>query len=475
MVFESKAAATLTNWRLPFLQIETDFETSTGSTSRMFWDVIDSGELFDSALWMKNSPHGLNYWLVEPAVSCGIVSPESAGYTFFHGGLFNEIRFVNVTARHMLHVDSRYDDDPYYPAHPERFLRGRIEEATLQVDWKYGFFRLGRQNRNWGPFPDRSLLVSSNPYTFDAVEFGLFSDYFEFRHLFAPFSSNRSSIDSDGGASLNRYLTAHSLNFIFGKWVTFGITETVLFTRQDAMPDLQYINPLSIYSVVNTNYEGNGNLMLGFQWIIHPGIEALSIRGQLVFDDFQVDDKIATDKEPTHWGIDAGIYWSDPFPGCTFRHLLKLEGAHASKWLYTVPDANAANGERYIVNRRSLGLPANDDSKISAGFVILPKRCFAGEFLVSFEKKGGNTPLTSWGDNRAVQGLPVDTYMPVEKRISVGIRGLYHFKNYCDFNGYGDLGWRHNKDNVRSDGYMFDPSVAIECSIHFCDSFVKLR
>lgn len=473
--FGTEATVPLANWRMPFYQIESDFEMSEGSVSRMFWDAVDKGVLFDSALWQNDGRPCLSRWIIEPAFTEGIVAPADGKRAYFHGELLSDIRFANLTVRQMLHIDKRYNDDPDYPANSSRFICGRIEETMLQADWKHVFIRIGRQNRTWGPFPDRSLLVSSYPYTYDAVECGIHSDYFEFRHLFAPFSSQRSSIDSDIGASYDRYLTAHSLNFIFGKWVTFGITETVLFTRQGSMPDLQYINPVSVYSVINTNYEGNGNLMLGFQWNIHPGIEALSIRGQLVFDDFQVDNEIATDQEPTHWGIDGGIYWRDPLPKCSLRHLFKLEGTYASEWLYTVPDANAQMGERYIVNRRSLGLPGNDGLKIKAGIAVILQRSFAGELAMSFVRNGGNTPLTSWGDNNAVHGLPVEIKAPVEKRIAAGIGALYHYKDYISCNGYGDIGWIHNKGNVRSGGYAFDPSVALECSVHFSDFLIKLR
>ena len=467
--------APLENWRQPFFNIASEFEHSAGAPSRMFWDNSGDAALFDTSLWIASVVKERNCWMIEPAVSGGVGKPFKESAFFFHGDFFNYIRFNRFTGWQSLDVDSRYKYDSRYPAHVGRTFIGRIEEAALQVDWCNGFIRIGRQKRSWGPFPDRSLILSPNPYSYDAVEWQLFGNFFEFRYLFAPFASRYSSSDSDNGSSRDRYFAAHSLNFIVGKWATFGFTETVLFTREQGMPDLQYINPLSLYSVINTNQEGNGNLMLGFQWNIHPGMESVSFRGQFVLDDFQIDNEVVTDNEPAHWGIDAGLFWKNPLPALRYEHLIKCEYTYASEWLYTVPDITAEQGERYTFIGKSLGLPFIDGSRLRLGATMVPERIGAFGFSVAYAHRGGNTELSKWHDNEHIPGLPFDSDIPVEYRISLSGEALLYFKDYAHLTIVGEPGWVWNKNNRLHEQFEFDPAFSVLLSVHFSNGILRFR
>ncbi len=468
------AAMPLENWRLPFYRIAADFEKAEGSPSRMFWDEIDSATLFDPSLWSSCSRDSGNYWRFEPNIAGELHYTSGSRPYELHTDLFHEARFRSITVRQMVDVDTRYDDDPFYPAHSDRFARGVVEEALLQANWKYGFFRIGRQKRNWGPFPDRSLLLSSNPYAYDAIEWQIAGGILEYRHLFAPFTWRSSRRDVDGGGSIGRYLTAHSLNIILGKWVTIGLSETVLFTRSEGFPDLQYINPFSLYSVVNMNQEGNGNLMLGLQWNIHPFTDAVSLRGQLVLDDFQVDDDKVTDQEPTHWGIDAGIYWHNPVRISATETLLKFEAAYLSEWLYTVPDRNAEIGERYSYGGKSLGYSFNDGISLRLEGVAVINNYGAAHIAITYNERGGNTELSRWNDKTHISGLPFSEQRPAEQRFAVGVGGVYYFKDLMGCSLYAEPGWLKNKDNLATGSWKFDPRVSMELSLHYSNLFVRL-
>ncbi len=470
-------AMPLGNWRTAFFKIASDFELSHSSPSGMFWDIIESAAMFDSSIWNSRQQCRNNYWMMEPAVSGGVsgFSEESPRSSFFlHGDIYHEAKLGRILVGQSLDVDGRFDDDEFYPGHPDRFTRGRIEEAFIQLGWNNGFFRIGRQQRSWGPFPDRSCILSSNPYSYDAVEWQLRGEFFEFRHLFSPLSFNRCFWDADDGTPQDRYLTAHSLNFILGKWFTVGVTETVLFTRDGGFPYLQYVNPVSIYSVVNTNQEAEGNLMLGFQWNVRPFTEKVSFRGQIVLDDFQVDNELITDKEPTHWGIDAGLFWYDPIAGLPLRHLVKLELTYASKWLYTVPDHNADKGERYIYGGKSLGLPFNDGMNLRLGILAVPERLGAAEIFFGYFMRGGNNERSRWNDSENIPGLPVESNKPVQRRFAAGVESCWYFKDFIHLLWNGSLGRIQNRNNIYSVGYGFDLETSIELSVHFSGFFIKL-
>ena len=464
------SAIPLENWRAPFYFIAADYEAANGSPSRMFWDNTSSTSLFDGVSLDSDTDSVNRRWYLEPSLYSGIRSPRSPGVEssfYFHGDVYNEIRYRNFTMGQNLDVDSRYKYDPAYPAHRNRIFQGRIEEAWVDIGWQYGGVSIGRKKRSWGPFPDRSLFLSTNPYSYDVIELHLATSFFEFRHLVAPFASKYTRLDSDNGSQKDRYFAAHSLNFILGKWATLGITETVLFTRNGSFPDLQYINPASIFTVTNTNQEGDGNIIVGFQWNIHPGFENVSLRGQLALDDIQVDDEKVTDQEPNHWALDAGAFWCEPVPGLQLRHCLALEYTFASEWIYTVSDHNGRNGERYIYIRKSLGLPFVDGSLLRVSASIIPRKTMALTLYGSYRRSGGNTELSRWNDSDSIYGLPVSIRRPTERRSAAGCDFNYCFRNLAAFFFTGELGWIKNKGTVHSKKFTFDPAVSIEATLFF--------
>jgi len=468
----------LKNWRQVYFTLAARFDLAQSlSHSNMFWDDLRNVSIFDSSLWDKSKvSENDNFWFIEPAIRGGLLYPsgkkEKSGYNI---GLLNEVRYRNFLLKQTADIDSRYKYDKFYPAHRNRAMQGRIDEAYLQYDWKYGFLRLGRMNRNWGPFTDRSLVLSSYPYSYDAFEWEIHSSFFEFRHLFSAFNYKRSNWDTDNNSKINRYLTAHSLNILIGEWITLGITETVVFTRKEGLPDLQYVNPMSIYTVTNTNQEGDGNLMLGFQWKVYPFTKRLIFKGQIALDDFQVDNEKVTDQEPAHWGCDIGLFWLDPF-NIPQRNLFRAEYSKRSEWLYTVTDANGKKGERYTYLGKSLGLPLIDGDKVSLGFDIIGHNFWAFSYELAYCRQGANTALTRWKDSEPgnEKGLPIETDYPYENRIETSLQALFYFKNYVDLKFEVAAGWIKNNDNIKTRSFEFSPLVDVSLTLHYSNFFVKL-
>ncbi len=461
------------NWRSPYYIMASEMGYVQKTGSGMFWDGIGAVDLFETSFLLDNAKLEKNHLFFEPSINVGFFSapPDTQDPQFWNIGILNSIVYKNILVRQTLAVDKKYEYDAYYPSHRERALRGRIDEAFIQANWKYGFLRLGRLERNWGPFADRSLLLSTNPYTYDALEWQIQSSFFEFRHLFAAFPYEKSNWDTDGRQT-NRFLAAHALNFIFGKWGTVGLFESIVFTREKGFPDFTYVNPVSIYAVINTNQEGVGNLMLGGQWAIHPFGDKISFRGQLLLDDFQVDDKTATDKEPTHWGIDMGLYWKNPLP-LKVKNSIKIEGNLRSRWLYTVTDDNFDNGERYTYLSKSLGAAENDGYRICAGLNMVSQRYYASSIYAAYEKNKGNTPLSRWNDRAHTPGLPYESYVPEEEKFDCGFNFYFYFKNYADLRLSSSNVMVKNENN-RLSGYKFRPAVKAELSMHFSGFVLKL-
>ena len=484
-------AVQLENWRFPYYDLASRLGYYTSSPSGMFWDdlgQLDSGRtLFDPRLWPDSARYATDHWNLEPAVSYagGNGNTYDGKNSDFHVSALNDIRYKGFLTRQVLDVDSRYPDDPGFVGNTGRFAAGRISEAYLQYGFGYGFARLGRMNRNWGPFADRSLILSANPYSYDGFELGLHSSFFEFRHMFAAFPQATVSRDL-AQPDVGRYFTAHSLDFMLGRFGSVGVTEALVFGRTNGIPDIQYVNPVSIYFVTRTNGEGDANLMECLQWDIHPYLENISLKGQLLIDDFQIDNNGPADQKPNHWGTDLGAFWNDFLP-FSLPHVLSLEYRFISRWVYTVSDDNTAAGQRYTYLGKSLGYPADDGDSINLCFVLSGKKYWAGQAGLSFARQGQGTVLSLWHDDSLAQADPskytrdalgyrTEPSIPsgiVEKTFDFYVSLMGYFKNYADVQAAVHLRWVTNRDHVAASA-KFDPQISLFVNLHYSNFFVSL-
>lgn len=477
----SAGATPLDGWRHPFARIAAQRGEIASSPSGLFWDDLRRGELFDDRLWPDSTAYAGNHWTLEPAVGG---SYDSDGYpddknTNLQFDLLSDFAFGPFTVRTVLDVEEQFLDHGEYVWHSGRGAAGRIDEAYVQYSGAHGFARLGRLNRTWGPFMDRSILLSDHPFTYDAFEWQLHVPFLEFRHLFAAFPLAHS--DTDVGIRhhyRNRYLTAHALNFIFGEWAALGISETVLFSRDKGFPDLQYVNPVGIYTVTNTNHEGSGNLMLGLQGWAHPFTKRVTLKGQLVFDDVQVDNEDKGDQEPMHWACDVGGYWNDPLP-IPLSHHLAVEYRYLSKWLYTVNHGNTRRGERYTYLGRGLGYPGVDGDELSASVTAVGDNYWAASVGFGFARQDTNTLWTRWDQpDTASSSLGYRRETPLSKRtnvsttISVPLEAHAYFRDFVALHLTLDNRWVQNPDHDRSDGFAYDPRIFFTLTAHYSDFFL---
>ncbi|MFP4417255.1 MAG: hypothetical protein ACLFSB_08285 [Chitinispirillaceae bacterium] len=466
------------NWRLPFYHIAAERMAVTGSPSGLFWDNLPpAAPILDSSLWPDTSDYARDHWHLEPSVSMSQeLHPEQQ--TLFSARGYSSFRYGNLIVRNVLDVKESYLDDPYYVWKKDRFAAGRIEEAYIQYTGEHAFARLGRTKRQWGPFIDRSILLSNNPFAYDAFEWGIWTSFLEFRHIFAMINSKTTSsskpLVNDGNVDrYDRYLVGHALNFMFGQWASIGVSETEVFTRKQGFPDLTYLNPVSVYSVINTNNEGNGNLMLGFQGWAHPFYKPVTLKGQVVFDDFQVDNEDSSDLEPTHWAMDVGAYWNDPLP-IALSHHVSLEYQYLSRWMYTVANNNTRRGERYTYNGRSLGVQDIDGDKVKMGFTVLGKNYWMAKLGGGIERRDTNTVTTEWlNGNKGWLGYREET--PLSERpslkttVDLTLEGTGYFRDYATVNLMVANRWIKENPN---DDFAYDPQIRLEFSVHYSDFFL---
>ena len=462
----------LENWRAPFYRIAVEQGEVTGSPSNLFWDDMRFSSIMSPFLWPDSANYSQDHWTLEPSLIPSFSNEEfiTDKKANIHFDMLSDFRFKNLTVRTVLDVDQSYNEkNPYYVWHKARKAAGLIEEAYLQYTGKHGFARLGRLKRNWGPFYDRSILLSNNPFAYDAFEWQLHTSFLEFRHLFSAFPRLYSYVDTKWQKQ-DRYFSAHALNFIFGEWASIGVSETVLFSRESGLPDLQLINPFSIYSVINTNAEGPANLMLGFQGWVHPFTDKITIKGQLVFDDFQVDDEDVMDKEPMHWAGDFGVYWIDPLP-VQLNHHISLEYRYLSKWMYTVTTSNTFNGERYTYLGRSLGYQDIDGDFLKGSFTLAGNNFWAASAGMSLTRKDTCTIDSLWPSDTLgyTKEDPLSKRAHLKSTINAFLEAHGYFRDYFDIHLCFENRWIRDKREL--DEYEYDPRISLILSVHFCDFF----
>jgi hypothetical protein len=481
----------LENWRQPYYNLANRLGCYSSSPSGMFWDDLgplpDSATFLDRSVWPDSGRTAANHWILEPAAfgSIGNTNDYFGKNSAVVATLLNDIRYKGFLTRQVIDVDSRFIGDPQYPWLHDRGTGARVSEAYLQYGFTYGFLRVGRLYRNWGPFADRSLILSANPYSYDGIEFGLHSSWFEFRHFFAAFATNGMGIDLDTtGAS--RYFTAHSLNLLLGRFGSVGVTESVVFGRKSGIPDLQYVNPVSVYFVTNTNGEGVGNLMEAFQWDLHPFTDKISLKGQILIDDIQIDNNGPGDRKPNHWGTDLGAFWNNFLP-LSLPHGLSVEYRFLSRWVYTASDDNTANGERYTYLGRSLGFPTDDGDSLNLSFTIAGKNYWGSQVGLSYKRQGQGTVQSLWHDDSLSQADPskysrdalgyrTEPSIPsgiVESTFDVFVNLFGYYKNFVDFQATLHNRWVTNKGNIVSP-LVYDPQISVTLSLHYSDFFIKL-
>lgn len=496
LAFATSSAAPLNCPNSSLFEFAAEMGQMKGSPSGMFWDYVSTGSNPGDFLSYPLPEKRRHEWVVCPLFKTGYYafeSPYEQDY-YWNLKLHSEFRYGSLSVHHTVNADKRYEFDSFFPGNKDRFLRGRVDEAYFQLDYNRGFIRLGRLLRNWGPFFDKSMVLSTNPYSYDALEWQFFTSFMEFRHLFAAFSTKRSNLDSrwenTKGVSQNRFLGAHSLNFMLGKWITLGFTETIVFARERNIPDMQYINPFTIYAVNNGNQEGDVNLMTAVQWSILPLTEKIEWKGQIAIDDFQIDDPEktgrASDDEPTHWGMTTSLIYKDPF-SFDFGHYLKADYTYASKYLYTVSDENTLEGERYSYLGKSLGFPEIDGDRFSFSFRCVGENYWTADIEGSFSRKGEKTIFSKWGTSERpaevryeMTELPLDyldTQFPsgtVETSFGLKTGGSAYLWGKGELRASLNNSWIKNRNNIPTNHYEYVPSIHLELSLFYDDLRIPL-
>lgn len=172
--------------------------------------------------------------------------------------------------------------DFHYPAKMGLKLHGLIGRDYLRTGFsKGGSLLIGDESR---PFDQGMVMIQYKDFIFKTA-----------------------GIQLDNIGNNRRYLTLHTLKINYLQKLSLIVGEGLLYSGQNRSLDWQYFNPLIFWTpemVNNTTGDGNGFIYGAFT--VYPNQE-LSIWGELMIDDFQMNHKNQGDLEPNETGLILGI------------------------------------------------------------------------------------------------------------------------------------------------------------------------
>lgn len=204
-------------------------------------------------------------------------------------------RFVVVTHPQM---DTRLKYDPEWFGKKDRAIAGRTAEAYVAAQWKLAEIFFGRLDRNWGPAGVQGLLLSENPYGLDHLALSIGSAKLRLEAIATQLDDQRDST----GAVVHRFMEQHRLLYRPACW-TLAVWEGSVLSGPDRSFETWYLNPLNLGLLEQVNNGGNVNSFVGLDFERRGRV---TVFGQALLDDIQIDRKAASDLKPSSYAFTLG-------------------------------------------------------------------------------------------------------------------------------------------------------------------------
>ena len=166
----------------------------------------------------------------------------------------------------------------------------------------------------------RSLILSDYAPAYLFLKLNTKVWKFNYTNLFTQMTADVFGTPSGLSGSTrfpDKYMALHHLSLNIGKKLNIGIFESVIFSNTDSASnngfELKYLNPVIFYRAVEQQNGSSDNVLVGadFKWL---AIKNISIYGQLVFDEFLLDNlREGTGWWGNKWAFQLGGEYVDAF------------------------------------------------------------------------------------------------------------------------------------------------------------------
>jgi hypothetical protein len=196
-------------------------------------------------------------------------------------------------------AEPRLIDDPDWGGRSGLDFTGRIAEAYISAQFKYGDVFYGQLDRNWGPVDLPGIPLSNYGYERQGLAFDIGNSDLRLSALATDLQDEIDSL----GRTVHRYYFVHRLHARPSRRLALGLWEGVLVAGADRNFETRYRNPLSFSYLANTIGLGDkGNVLLGAD-ISWRAFRRTTFEAQLAIDDFQYQNRGDSGRLPDRWAL----------------------------------------------------------------------------------------------------------------------------------------------------------------------------
>jgi hypothetical protein len=196
-------------------------------------------------------------------------------------------------------AEPRLIDDPDWGGRSGLDFTGRISEAYVSAQFKYGDVFYGQLDRNWGPAGLPGIPLSNYGYERQGLAFDIGTADLRLTALATDLQDELDSL----GRTVHRYYFVHRLHARPSHRLTLGLWEGVLVAGADRNFETRYRNPLSFSYLANTIGLGDkGNVLLGAD-VSWRAFRRTTFEAQLAIDDFQYQNRSDSGRLPDRWAL----------------------------------------------------------------------------------------------------------------------------------------------------------------------------
>jgi len=341
----------------------------------------------------------------------------ATGFESFRSGLTaNPFEKIYVYGNFVL--DESRAANPAYTGKKWRGLAGDVEQALACYHTDRFNLTLGRFASFWGP---RNSLVLSGNQALDGLGYTINWGRLTLSYRLARLDGLNPDKDSVMQFE-NRFLAGHRLDMHFNRRLRVGFFETVIFGGPGRQIELYYLNPIIFFHGSQLNDGADDNTFAGLDFDYMPTV-GVRLYGQLLIDDFQIENKSQGDQEPNEIGLMLGTHWVEAFRNTD------LKASYTRVTNRTYNQGNERN--RYLHNGELLSAAlGNDYDQWSLSVVRWFGNAMNAGINFSFTRRGEGSVTDPWttpwlnvtGDYN--EPFPTGT---VEKssRLGFSIKGFY--------------------------------------------------
>ncbi|MDP3024967.1 MAG: capsule assembly Wzi family protein [candidate division Zixibacteria bacterium] len=339
-------------------------------------------------------------------------------------------------------IDEGLAKDSLYTGKIWRGFAGDAVQAYLSFRLPYFNLFLGRDNLSWGQSRLSSLILSPDSPPMDMLKLEGKWGFFKATSFFTKLDPVEYA-DSTGISKARRYLSAHRLSFRIKEFAQIGFSETVVYGGKNRQFELYYLNPLLWFHGAQLNEGEDDNTFLGLDFNLTLFRKVL-FYGEFLMDDFQIEKKSSSDREPNEIAYSLGTKAADLF-GLTGTEL-NLEYLRINNWIYN----QKYPWNRYLYKNKIIGNPLGPDTdELHFSLSGYLRKNLEAKISLDHLRKGEGKISSSWNQpwlNPDYQDkFPSGT---VENSNTYQLSLNYNYRNLFRANLSGDLTKVSNAGNI---------------------------